>query len=221
MIKGSDSQYRPAARQAALQPSVESLPVLEAFQQFLEAERHRTRNRMLMLTGFFVVLLLLILGGTLFTGMLLFQRVDRDVSAVREDLRDVRTQNHQAQGRSREAVADLARQADRLKASLVDERTRIADVSSRFDQREAVLQETLAEMREVLDMLQVENSSLKQDLGELEGKWSRLAAAELSAPQQPATATTQVARTAGKSFLLSLNVPGTTNPVTWHLPIPE
>ena len=64
------------------------LPVLGAFGEFIETERRRSRNRMLLLAGFFIVILIAVVGAGLFIGMVLFDRMDRDLRTVEQTFED-------------------------------------------------------------------------------------------------------------------------------------
>lgn len=64
----------------------ESLPVLEAFQEFLETERRLTRTRMLALTAVFAGILVTVVAVGLVVGMSYYGRMREDYVRVQNDL---------------------------------------------------------------------------------------------------------------------------------------
>lgn len=62
---------------AALHAGSDSFPVLKAFQDYLEAERQRARRRIVMLSTFFVSLMVIVVAAFLLVGIKIFGRMER------------------------------------------------------------------------------------------------------------------------------------------------
>ena len=76
--------HTPTKREGDLPASITGLPVLEAFQRFLDAERRRTRNRMMALTALFVLLLIIAGAVSVIVGTRLFRNTQKEIQGVQE-----------------------------------------------------------------------------------------------------------------------------------------
>jgi len=70
------------AKAGAIEKPPKSLPVLAAFQEFLEDERKRSRNRMLILSGFFLLILVSVVTCGTLVGMLAYKDMQADYDQV-------------------------------------------------------------------------------------------------------------------------------------------
>lgn len=204
------AELTPVRRDAhAVAPSVESLPVLEAFRTFLEAERRQTRQRMrAMIVAFAVVLVAVVAGGlTIIRSHL--AAISRDYGVIREALEDdaARFDRNTAEavarvGRTAQATQDAAARAeaaavnlradlDRQSEALLGARgalgVQLGVQSNTLDRIHAFLEVLRAENRSVRDRLQALQTDLPSLAGEVEAV--RGAMAELRAlPRQIAPA---------------------------------
>lgn len=62
---------------AALHANPDSFPVLKAFQDYLETERKRARQRLIMLSAFFAILLVVVMFGLIAIGVYLFGNMSK------------------------------------------------------------------------------------------------------------------------------------------------
>jgi len=76
---------------AALHANPDSFPVLKAFQDYLEAERQRARQRLILLSAFFAVLLIVVMGGLVAIGVYLFGNMSATQSQLLSALLEYRT----------------------------------------------------------------------------------------------------------------------------------
>ncbi len=86
---------------AALHANPDSFPVLKAFQDYLETERQRARQRLILLSAFFAVLLIVVMVGLISIGVSIYG----DISAKNDKLFSVLIDQHTAPaGRMPEAT---------------------------------------------------------------------------------------------------------------------
>ena len=209
-------QTRPVT---AIDAGGKSLPVLEAFQEFLEAERERTRKKMRALITSFVVLLLLLAGTVGGLAYFLMNRVNDDLDDVRGRFGDLRKISLQTRNDAGKAMDMAKEETERLRKEM--EQKRLADVRAaeqrlsdqakhtRTQMRE--LDRELARFDEVLRMLELENTTLRADLGTVESRVLTLASPP-SARVTPSSPTTTVA--------FSITPRGADRPSNWLLPLP-
>lgn len=86
-----------------------SLPVLEAFQEFLEEERKRSRNRMLILSAVFTLLLLCVIFFGLFIGAVYLNRMKSELNQVKHNSETelLRIQNETLRAMSQSGAAPM------------------------------------------------------------------------------------------------------------------
>lgn len=95
-----------------------SLPVLEAFQQFLEGERQKARRRMIVLASAFSLLILALITGGIVAGLLLADRTEAETQRVRRDLRSYRDETLRSQNEMATHMAHLTDDANEFRRKL-------------------------------------------------------------------------------------------------------
>jgi len=142
----------------------QSLPVLEAFQEFLDMERQRARRRLLMMTSFFIVLFV-ILGGATVVGGLLFY------GAMADDLRNVRRDVASAEAKTIEMDQQTQTALNRFESDAVSWRDDVLQKTQQFLSKQTGLSEQIGktgaeirELREALEELRQENAAMQQRL---------------------------------------------------------
>lgn len=111
-----------ALREGGLQPFGAKLPVLQAFQEFLDLERRRARKRLLRMALFLVALLVAVLVAAVWYVGRLSGRVDREVSQLEKAL-----------AVAREEAGSLRGDAEAMRQSLADAQNALARLRKRFD----------------------------------------------------------------------------------------
>ncbi len=74
------------AGSGAIEKPPKSLPVLAAFQEFLDDERKRSRNRMLILSGFFLLILVSVVTCGTLVGMLVYKDMQADYERMESNV---------------------------------------------------------------------------------------------------------------------------------------
>ncbi len=156
---------------AGIQRAPGSLPVLEAFQEFLDNERRKARHRMMALTSVFVVVLLIVGAGA---GSAVYFQMKR----MAVDYADLVAQTDALE-------TTLAAARDTTRSSLAAIETRLGETSessqTRHDELLAAQTDVadrvkadsirMAEMQSILDRLAGENDALKADLEQVMQDW--------------------------------------------------
>jgi len=152
---------------AGIQRAPGSLPVLEAFQEFLDNERRVARRRLVGLTLFFLLILLMAGGGgvALVTIQMKRMAVDYDnVVAKTDALQSAETSTLA----SLTALESRIEVNDQLLTKQNEERLSThQDVEARMEAERA----RIAEMESILENLATENTALKTDLDRVMQKW--------------------------------------------------
>lgn len=111
-----------ALRGGGLQPFGTKLPVLQAFQEFLELERRRARQRLLRTAlGLLALTGAVLVGAALYIGRL-SNRVDREVGQLERAL-----------AAAREEAVSLRSDTEAMRQSLADAQQALARLRKRFD----------------------------------------------------------------------------------------
>jgi cell division protein FtsB len=240
---------RPAHATEALDAPPKSLPVLAAFQEFIEDERKRSQNRMLILSGFFLVVLISVIGVVLTIGTFVFRHMREEVTDVRRNFGELQKDSMASKASVDSSLARFQGQADGLRYHMEKQDRQLDEAKKSLAQSEETHDKKLAELRRVIESLETENSVLKTGLTELKTDLPSItqqvdtALAELESELAAirrlpkATTTTQVvvqvasasaagaprvaAHGRGESVVLPITPRGKNRIVDWRLPIPE
>ena len=184
-----------------------SLPVLEAFQEFIEMERRRARRRLLITATFFLILFF-VLGGTVITaGILFYNSVAADMRDVRDELTVTDAQARDSEQRTQSTLERYASDALAWRGELANKTQRFLRNYSGLSDQIAKTGEDVRGLREALDELREENTAMRLQLAQQRGNPSRgQALSEESVPPV---------------FLSVFIQPeGIDQPIPWRLPIP-
>lgn len=218
----------------ALREGKDSLPVLGAFGEFIEDERRRSRTRMLVLSGFFLLILTVVVGAGILVGMLFFDRVRSDVLDVQSEVNGVRAQIEAKYDRTHTSLAKLESETRSLLDGLAQHEEALSNTREAVDSQKHDYDQELADMKQLVDLLEVENTAIKKDMQLVASRWPRLAesvdrlrAAVGDLPEDVASVKTAVdAGTKAEpalptSFEFLLLPAGGARKYSWRLPIPE
>ena len=216
----------PVSQTPSLQRSVKGMPVLEAFQRFLEVERRRARNRMIFLTAIFVIILLVAGAASVFIGNGVYRE-------MRAEVKDVRWQLSHVRGNAQQFSETAALTMRELSTSATERDVALTKLAAANHSRMQVYDDSLGFMRNKMEELEERNASL---LEELDGVYDVLP--ELStdlreivgmiqdmkpiAPEPEHTVEPERARFRSYQTLTMMIQPeGIETAVPWRLPIPE
>lgn len=162
------------APQALAKRTPDSLPVLEAFQEFLDIERRRLRKRLaLTVAAYFAFFLCLLLGG-FYVGLSSLNNIQTDMDRIRRDFDTVRNDALRASSRTDEANRRFVEESRKWREEFAAE---AQAASNRAAQAAAPTNDTLGKLRDMainVTILQTENAALKEKLAGLETMWPPL-----------------------------------------------
>lgn len=219
---------------AAAGDSIESLPVLKAFDEFLAVERKRTEKRVFLVGVCSLMLMIAVGGAGLFLALYVIRQLQSDIGQVQRDLAIYKGETINLRAANQTMLDRIAEETRRLKTDL-----------ARTDNREnaAILERLKAYTTELegmlakVDGLKTENAALRSELTNLQATVTEVLASKTSTvvvattvmpPAAAPTGNTSTTGAAGTQAVAartstSMNVlpPGWKEPVTIRLPIPE
>jgi hypothetical protein len=152
---------------AGIQRAPGSLPVLEAFQEFLDKERQKAKKRLMAVTALFAVMIILAVAAGVAIVALQAKRTAADYSSLIAKTGKIETQIKKAGATSQLLIDDLE---SRLSSNSENQQQLFAahsNVVSIVD-RES---NQIAEMQKIIEKLESENSDLKTNLGNIIEDW--------------------------------------------------
>lgn len=210
----------------------EPLPVLEAFQQFLEAERLRSRRRIIILSTAFSAVLLVVIVGGVFVGATMLRPIHDDYRRVQSDINAF----DRATANSRKQIDGMldrfGRQDRRLQEELLKERQASAETRQELNRKSKQFESDVAHMQKLMGRLHAHNRELRKSIEEQNERLPSMVAGIRASMQDQGTSTdvgpvnnppSEVARPRGGKETLTLAIvpQGHDRSVDWRVPIPE
>ena len=149
---------------AGIQRAPGSLPVLEAFQEFLDNERKRSKRRMVALCTFFVLLLLVTAGAGMGVIYWQMQRVASDYDTVKTQTAEIDAKRVAEDEVTRRLLATLESRLGADSQRIIERHGELLAAHTTTAQQVTQDGESLAAMMAVLDKLAGENEVLKEGL---------------------------------------------------------
>jgi|GEM_PF-4700333 len=141
-----------------------SLPVLEAFQEFIQAERRQNRHRMVVLSVFFLLVFIAALAMMLLLGAIHFNRVKADMKRMRDQVQALDRTHGQLQAETREMLARLTEKAGQIQSAMTNEQNDVAATREQLAGKINAIDEELLDLRTIITELETQNSALKTNL---------------------------------------------------------
>jgi len=226
---------------AGIQRAPGALPVLEAFQEFLDNERKKARRRMLALTALFVVLVLA--AGGAGTALVYWQvnRLALDFDGVSAKTDGLAAAVSAAREASHATLSELESRLGTNTQHLVERQDSLLSAQAAIETRVGEEGSRIASIQDVLDRLVTENKAIKEDLDRVMKEWPSAASqvralatlkADTRAPNAPQQPTPEArvampAVPAGSAadtmatmpVALTIVPPGAETGIRWRLPI--
>jgi len=199
-----------------LEGTPESLPVLRAFQQFLEGERRHTRNRMLFLTMFFAAVLIAVVAGGVFIATVFMGQIRGDVDGLHSDISDIRGRTEKTEGATAALLSGLEEEAAKLREGIRKDREGLSGISDTLDARLAGYSSALQGLEGIMETLRLENATLKGEMGEMRRMWREAP----PSPAPPGIATTMSGPILPETLTMSITPRGTERTYQWRIPLP-
>ncbi len=217
-IPGSESKQIAVRAGMDLASQQESLPVLEAFQEFLDYERRRTRRKLLTVSLFFLLLIMVILGAGGGIAYMFMRKVEDNVGSVESGLANLDESWQQDRQQIESSVAKALADAGRLKQNLEKERDTLRKLENALTSRSKGTDVQIRKLVQALLALNKKNNSLQSDLTNVRQKLEATSTREESAINTEPGAVPQ----APSGFLeLPIAVNNSRQTMNWRIPIPE
>jgi len=212
----------------------ESLPVLEAFQNFLDQERQKTRKRIMAVSIVFLILIAVAGGAAVAAGLLLAGQMKKDVQGMQDQVTAVRTEAQKVQADMQNALVAFTAKTDELREEMTKAQT---SEDSELTAKLSAYSDELAKLSATLQAVEEENSLLKGDVVSLKTGFPafsndirRVIQDLLQARQHVAPIAVPVAAVAKpankapavcQDLDLAITPANTGRTVPWCIPIPE
>jgi hypothetical protein len=209
---------------------VASLPVLNAFQEFLDKERRRARRRLAALAFGLVALFLTLAAVGALVGLRVLGQLAERVSDTQSQVASLRAEASALRAGTKHEMDRLAGEADRLGNELSRRQAALA-AAEFMPAQVAAFSNDLAELRVLLSGLTSTNASLREELNRVKGDLAARASGAGARPRTPARAaapahaapepSAPLPPPATAPLTLAITAPDQSEPVTWRLLIPE
>ena len=213
----------------------ENLPVLQAFQQFLEVERQRARRAMGFLSLCFVAVIIVVTCIGFFIGKMMYNSMQRDIAKSRQEIEKAGAEIAKTSSEIATIKALVDSETQRLNSELEDGKHRFDVAKSGIQMLDSKISGTLGDVTSLkTDLAKIEEAktdSIKLFADRLEGLAAKIdSLSEENASLREkilsihvAPAETAVRRSAYvESIPFSVASPSNTEEtVNWRLPMPE
>ena len=190
-----------------------SLPILEAFQEFLEAERRQSRRRLLTFITFFLLILALALTSAGIVGYRLVHDLHHDIRVARTAANTTADASKREAEEVRDALNHVSANTKKSLRRVTRERKSLKRSLSRLGKDLTKQTQEFNALTRLVSSLEAENSKLKGDLASVATKMNNLV--------QPPPTTTETKTMETSTIAMSVTPRGTAEAVPWRIPIPE
>lgn len=210
--------------------SADSLPVLQAFQDFLESERKHARRQIMAITSFFLLLFVIIAGAGAFFGYVYFGKMNNEIAFLHGQINQTKSTMKIERA---ELLAGFTDRTDALSTRIVDGDVLIkqatSEISNTFSNTISTSQAELNQIRDSLASLEQENKNLRRDLAliSVAPPATSPALAMASSTSTPVSQPTvrKIPKPPASSDYSPLEIailaPGSSNAMKWRIPISE
>ena len=206
----------------------ESLPVLESFHNFIEVESKRHRRNVTLLACFFIMLMLLISGGT----FILLRQMSRDYRDVRGSVNKMESDAQQWAA----TIKKISNDANAIKASISERESKISNEQKELSTGITEQKSVIDKINNMLKPIETDNAQLKNDIAALKAQQNAgprkeiIQATEDKSQEERTTSQevseqTQVVNTTSSKrhtpIELKILPKGEKQSVTWQIPVME
>lgn len=230
---------------AGIEKTPENLPVLNALQEFIAAERKKARNRITALTVFFLILIAVTSATGVFVGMVFYRQMQEDIGEVRDDLAGFKSKNSEVTRKAGELVSVFDEESEKLRSDISKNSTALTSMRGDVESQLNSYLARLSSLSETVEGLQEQNRQLSSRLTEIKesAATSRAGVPASRRPQRTAKADNESVgahardnrpraheastRPAtpmmpdGNGVRMMITPRGSDRQVEWRLPIPE
>lgn len=212
-----------------IRPGDENLPVLAALRKFIDAERHRVRRTIIVLTVFYIFLLVAVLASGGFVGKIFFDQLRNDIAtdrssimAAEQKVEDVRRSVEIQTAQIQNEVREGSRKIDSAQLGVAAVRRNLTNAVKLIGQYHAALRQNVAaadrEQKQTMSRMESRLRMLDTQLQDLLLQNSELRSAMSGGESAVGSA---MSRESEPSFPLWLTASNETDGVSWRLPMPS
>ena len=164
--------------QAASNTNSESFPVLKAFQDYIEAERTQARKRVVTLSVFFAVIICVVVGGFLATGVYLLRDMSNlqgklvDAALAPRTIAEVPAPAHSASAPStvapsglvEETVKEISKVTAALQSDIGKRLDGVSEISAQVHEKVSAQESEMEKLRQELAQMKEQSELLKGDV---------------------------------------------------------
>lgn len=155
-----------------IQAQQESLPVLEAFQEFLSHERQKTRKRIAALFMFFVIIIIAIIGAGTFAGWLFSKKIQTDMDSVQTSVSELNAGWVLHKKEIESSVTKAIAVTENIKSALGQEQGTLQSLQEDLNSQSRNTDDRIKKLANTLMALRKENSALAGELGAIQNQLS-------------------------------------------------
>lgn len=208
---------------AASHAGAESFPVLKAFQDYIEAERTQARKRVMQLSIFFAVLMVVVVTGFLTAGIAIWRSNDERVNKLLEAVIAQRAAPAavpapQPSPVIEESVRQFSRAASDLQSAVDKKLDGVSEIAAKVHDRVASQDGEMEKLRAELRQMQEQSAKLKDELVSV--KEASQKAASQPPPVITYTAPPSAAPPAPGSRVAAIPAPAAPTPAPTPAPAP-
>jgi len=196
----------------------ESLPVLQAFQQFLDVERKRTRTRMITLTLVFIAVFVVIAAISLTVALTYTRQLRKDFLDMKDQVAVTQQDAQKVNNDTRTALQTFETEASKLRGDVLSVSDSTAAIKSRTESYDAAL----GKLSETVNSLVIQNDALRSDMARFKSPQQTepepLRYQSIRESKQPQPAETD---RSPSTIVMPIVPRGMTNAVAWRIPLPE
>lgn len=214
-----------------LQKAPDSLPVLEAFQEFLESERRRTRKRMQVLSAVFALILIVAIGAGVFTFRNQFSNVENEFHALNEKASAFAEKTSENNRATKVALGRLSANLSEMKNTFSSDQVSMLTSQSNIVTKVGTYEKQVSELQQMLDDIENENDDMKKELAKMNKTWLTVSRVIRNNRNKKANSTRKnekaetistplLAAATGKAptIMLTILPPGESHGIKWRLP---
>ncbi len=218
---GPNSETWQIARRAGmdLAEQPESLPVLEAFQEFLDQERRRARKTLFSVSLFFLLLMLGIIGAGGGFAYIFMQRVENNVGSMKSNLSELDEAWRQDRQGIESSVAKALADTSKLEQNFEKEQDTLKQLENALNARSEGTDSQMKKLVQALLALNKKNKSLQNALADVRRKIDISSTTEKSAGQAGSIGARPTRQPKCVEVPIALN--GSLQIMKWRIPIPE
>lgn len=139
-------------------------PVLDAFKEFLEAERRRARLRTLSVTAFSLFIILLVSASAFWIGLSVLKEMRHDMNMMQVDVDRVRNESTENKTSAGQTVLRISTETAKLSSLLTNQAQSHQEETAKLQVSVTAQKEDIERLRSSLNSLSNENSVLRQAL---------------------------------------------------------